>query len=94
MENTTDNIPHSSSETMPLQPTPGTSNEFCSSCHNEFEVQDEIFGVQQLPNIDEEESLINASGDSQRDQTERVMALEGAQLKRRIHRLIRNKILH
>ena len=63
---------------MPLQPTPGTSNDFCSSCYIEFEVQDEIFGVQQLPNIDEEESLVDDSGDSQRDQTERVVALEGA----------------
>ena len=61
------------------QPVPGSSHSapvtlneldaasFCSSCHNELDIQDEILGVQQNPNNQREESVVlDASGDSRR----------------------------
>lgn len=72
------------------QPAPGSSHSapatlneldaasFCSSCHNELDIQDEILGVQQ--NQWEESVVPDASGDSRRtDLTESRRVLEPVQ---------------
>ena len=64
------------SESPPPMPGPGSemdtsgemeSIQFCSSCHNEMDIHDEVFGTPNVSNMPQEESVIlDASGDSQR----------------------------
>ena len=70
----TDSFPGSDTsqpEPGPSHSIPVTLNEldvasFCSSCHNEIDIDDEILGVQPTQR---EESFLDASGDSQRTDT-------------------------